>query len=101
MYAYLFFDLLTITFFQFDEDGRDEEFDQYGLTMVLKDYMYADQSTRFQVCKNHFERAVNDAKVRLTSILICLAQLNLWNTFHSIPFPDKKLVSFSFHFHLK
>ena len=48
---------------QYDEDGKDEEFDQYGLTMVLKDYLYADQSTRFQVCKNHFQRAVNDAKV--------------------------------------
>jgi hypothetical protein len=31
---------------------------------VMKDYMYADQATRYQVVKNHFERAVHDAKVR-------------------------------------
>ena len=32
---------------------------------VMKDYMYADQATRYQVVKNHFERAVHDAKVRV------------------------------------
>lgn len=31
---------------------------------VMKDYMYADQATRYQVVKNHFERAVQNAKVR-------------------------------------
>jgi hypothetical protein len=31
---------------------------------VMKDYMYADQATRYQVVKNHFERAVHDAKGR-------------------------------------
>ena len=50
---------------QIDEVGRDEAFDQYALMNVMKDYMYADQATRYQVVKNHFERAVHDAKVRV------------------------------------
>lgn len=41
----------------------DEQFDQYGLASVLKDYMYADKATRYQIVKNHFERAVTNAKV--------------------------------------
>lgn len=52
---------------QIDEEGEDEAFDQYGLTLIMKDYMYADQATRYQVVKNHFQRAVNDAKVCLAS----------------------------------
>ena len=46
-----------------ERDGVDEQFDQYGLSSVLKDYMYADKATRYQIVKNHFERAVTNAKV--------------------------------------
>ena len=47
-----------------ERDGLDEQFDQFGLTSVLKDYMYADKATRYQIVKNHFERAVTNAKVK-------------------------------------
>lgn len=47
-----------------ERDGENEQFDQYGLQSVLKDYMYADKATRYQIVKNHFERAVTNAKVR-------------------------------------
>ena len=46
-----------------EREGVDEQFDQYGLASVLKDYMYADKATRYQIVKNHFERAVTNAKV--------------------------------------
>jgi small subunit ribosomal protein S5 len=47
---------------EIDEEGDDEDFDKYSVKMVLKDYMYADQATRYQLVKNYFERALTDAK---------------------------------------
>ena len=45
-----------------DEDGDDEEFDRYGLTTILRDYMYADPATRYQIAQNYFERSLVDAQ---------------------------------------
>jgi small subunit ribosomal protein S5 len=47
---------------EIDEDGDDEDFDQFALKRALKDYMYADPATRYQLVKNYFERALTDAK---------------------------------------
>ena len=45
-----------------DEDGDDEAFDRYGLTTILRDYMYADPATRYQIAQNYFERSLVDAQ---------------------------------------
>lgn len=42
--------------------GVDEEFDQFSLRAVLKDYMMADPATRYELAKNAFERALSDAR---------------------------------------
>lgn len=36
--------------------------DQYSLKSLLKDYLYTDPATRYQVAKNFFERTLHDAK---------------------------------------
>ena len=47
---------------EIDEDGDDEAFDRYGLTTILRDYMYADPATRYQIAQNYFERSLVDAQ---------------------------------------
>jgi hypothetical protein len=48
---------------EYDTQGEMEEFDQFSLKAVLKDYMHADPATRYLIAKNRFERALHDAKV--------------------------------------
>jgi hypothetical protein len=43
--------------------GKEEELDAFSLKFALKDYLDCDPSTRFQMAKNFFERALNDAYV--------------------------------------
>ena len=47
-----------------DDIGEEEAFDEYSMHAVMKDFMHADPATRYQIAKNHFERALVDAKVR-------------------------------------
>lgn len=55
----------------FDKLGFEEEWDQFSLQHVLKDFMHADPATRWQVARNQFERAFKDATINksITTLL--------------------------------
>lgn len=46
---------------EYDDEGPNEEIDRFSLRGVMKDFMFADPATRFQIAKNTFERALADA----------------------------------------
>lgn len=43
-------------------DHEHNVVDQFSLSMLLKDYMFADPAARYQVAKNYFERALTNAQ---------------------------------------
>lgn len=53
-----------------ERDSRANAVDTFSLRTLLKDYMYSDPATRFQIAKNYFERALNDAKVRCSNVAV-------------------------------
>jgi small subunit ribosomal protein S5 len=48
---------------EYDTHGFDEEWDRFHLKGVLQDFLHTDPATRFQVARNHFERAFKGAKI--------------------------------------
>eukprot|EP01041_Mallomonas_annulata_P002521 gene2521-4903_t len=46
---------------EYDTEGPEEQFDQFSLRTLLKDYLHTDPATRYQLAKNAFERALNDS----------------------------------------
>ena len=58
---------------EYDAESKGLEqsgFDKFSLKMVLNDYMYTDPATRYQIARNYFERALNDAKVCLFCLFV-------------------------------
>lgn len=41
--------------------NEEHDFDQFSLRTVLKDFLYSDPATRYEIARNYFERALNDA----------------------------------------
>ncbi len=49
-----------------------EEFEEFSLKKLLKDYLFTDPSTRYQIAKNFFERKLFDAHASFFSFLMCV-----------------------------